>query len=348
MQDFLQDIIPHRRPRRPWRTVLYHVLFWLGLAMLLTLFSGRGRGGLSSWPYHLFNLSLYAALVYFNVLVLIPHWLSRHHYWRYLLILFASAFVMTMVKVVSLYSFGLWFPAGDSATEQGYIFLSFLSAGFTSTMIQMAADWFFYQQELREIERKTLSNELRFLRTQINPHFLFNTLNSLYALTLKKSDIAPEIVLKLSEMMRYMLYECNEKTVLLANEIKYMRNYIELERLRRDANIDIRFEVHGEVGNRRIAPLFFMPFLENSFKHGPSRQVKEGFVHVRLDIDDDQVSFAVSNSKPDRMPMGGQVRSGGFGLANVRQRLDLIYPDRHELTISDGPNVYKVHLVIRF
>src|SRR5690606_19817355 len=116
-----------------------------------------------------------------------------------------------------------------------------------------------HQREKKELEKQTMQSELRFLKSQINPHFLFNTLNNLYALTLKKSEKAPEIVLKLSEMMRYMLYECNEKYVPLSKEVAYMQNYIELEKLRQGKGADMSFEIHGEIRDQKITPLLLVP-----------------------------------------------------------------------------------------
>jgi len=192
-----------------------------------------------------------------------------------------------------------------------------------------------------------MQTELRFLKSQINPHFLFNTLNNLYALTLKKSDEAPEIVIKLSEMMRYMLYECNEKRVLLSKEIHYIRNYLDLERIRQGKNVNITFTVEGSANNEEIAPLLFIPFLENAFKHGLSNQIDHGFVDIRMHIEKDMVSFFIENTKAPVRPQADPNRkSGGIGLVNVHRRLNLIYPEKYDLRIDNHPNTYAVELTI--
>ena len=121
-------------------------------------------------------------------------------------------------------------------------------------------DWARQLRERQVLQTQTMQSELRFLKSQINPHFLFNTLNNLYALTLKKSDKAPEIVIKLSEMMRYMLYDCNEKRVPLSKEVKYIKNYLDLEGLRQGKNVTINFETEGSITDQKIAPLLFIPF----------------------------------------------------------------------------------------
>ena len=179
-------------------------------------------------------------------------------------------------------------------------------------------------------------------------HFLFNTLNNLYALTLKKSDKAPEIVLKLSEIMRYMLYECNERRVHLTKEIQYIYNYLDLERLRQPKDTDIRFVVEGQISEQMVAPLLFIPFLENSFKHGLNNQIQgEGFVRLRLTVAGEDLEFFIENSKAERLPRQDHPRSGGIGLVNVRQRLQMLYPDNHTLTVQDEPHRYAVTLHLK-
>ena len=214
----------------------------------------------------------------------------------------------------------------------------------SSTVVKIISDWVKHQRERTELQTQTMQSELRFLKSQINPHFLFNTLNNLYALTLKKSDKAPEIVIKLSEMMRYMLYECNEKRVPLSKEVNYIQNYLDLEALRQGKDVEINFEVYGNVGNQMIAPLMFIPFLENSFKHGLNHHINQGYVDIRLDVETADVRLRIENSKPDSVPLPEHPRSGGIGLVNVRRRLNILYPEQYELNIENEPNSYAVDL----
>jgi len=326
----------------------YHLLFWVLMAILLTTFSGHSDGLLHSFFLESVNMLFYASLVYFNVFFLIPKYLSSKRLGKYIIFLVGAVIAATMMKVVVFY---LSSPEGNKGIwlkNQSFFFLSFFLVTTVSTIAKIIADWARYQREKQEIATKTVTSELQFLRSQINPHFLFNTLNSLYALTLKKSDIAPEIVLKLSEMMRYMLYECNEKTVLLSNEINYIKNYLDLERLRHGPDADIQLNISGAISDQRIAPLFFIPFLENSFKHGLNHQLEKGFVHIDLNISEKKVHFSIRNSKPEQMPLAPSKRMGGFGLANVKQRLELIYPERHNLRVMVGPQAYEMDLEIEF
>ncbi len=215
-----------------------------------------------------------------------------------------------------------------------------------STIFKVTTDWWVHQSEKKDLESQRLQSELKFLKSQINPHFFFNTLNNLYALTLKKSDLAPEIVLRLSDMMRYMLYESNEKKVPLDKEVAYVKNYLELEKLRQGGKFEINFNLSGKLDNQQIAPLMFIPFLENSFKHGLDNQIKSGYVNIDLELNKDSVRLEIENSKPPTINKERNYQ-GGIGLENVKKRLNLLYPKKHELNIVDKPNSFKVLLDIK-
>ncbi|MBT8219331.1 MAG: histidine kinase, partial [Bacteroidia bacterium] len=228
--------------------------------------------------------------------------------------------------------------------NQIFTFVGMLGASSAATLLKIATEWLRHQRDVQVLETQTMQSELNFLKTQINPHFLFNTLNNLYALTLKKSDKAPEIVVKLSEMMRYMLYECNERRVPLTKEVNYLKNYLDLEKLRQGDDVRIKFQVHGEITDQQIAPLLFIPFLENSFKHGITNTLHEGYVNILLDAEEDHIRFEIENSKPETMPAETHKKSGGIGLKNVRRRLNLMYPNKHDLNIKDTPRSYGITL----
>ncbi len=331
-----------------WGRIAYHLFFWFAFLLLLIYFdeSGFSSGGLI--VNELINIGFYALIVYFNLFYLIPNYLTRKRFGTYLMLLLLATFIITPLRVIFFY----FRFSGEPHLQQGllgnlglYFVLTF-TVGGVSTVLQIVTDWFQQLREKQELETQTMQSELRFLKSQINPHFLFNTLNNLYALTLKKSDKAPEIVIKLSEMMRYMLYECNEKQVPLKKEVNYLKNYLDLERLRQHDNISINFHVEGHIGDQQIAPLLLIPFLENSFKHGLNTQLKEGFVDIVLLIEDKSVDFQIENSKGQTIASPDNRPSGGIGLVNVRRRLNLLYPDRYELRVSNNPNTFAVHLTI--
>lgn len=331
-------------------SVLYHIALWILILTILMLYQGTDAGLFFTFANNLIIISFYAAVVYFNIYYLIPEYLTKYKLLTYTLLLFGSCLVITPLREIFLYFLYAWFSNTDAQKllleNVMFQFLSvFLVVSF-STVLKIISDWVRHSRERQELQRRTMQSELRFLKSQINPHFLFNTLNNLYALTLKKDDSAPEIVIKLSEMMRYMLYECNEKRVLLQKEINYIKNYLDLEALRQGKNVSIEFEVNGRVTDQQIAPLMFIPFLENSFKHGLNHLITEGFVKIIMNVDDQEVNFYIENSKADRIATPTRGKSGGIGLVNVRRRLDLLYPDQYDLSVEETPTTYAINLLL--
>ncbi len=328
------------------RRAVYHTFFWLVLLLLLTVAEGTEQGFLFTLSNELINIFFYGLIVYFNLFYLIPNYLTKKRFLTYCGLLIVATIIITPLKVFVFYFKFSGYPHAQAELLNNmnwYFLVTFFIAG-SSTIFKIITDWVRHLREKQELHTQTMQSELRFLKSQINPHFLFNTLNNLYALTLKKSDKAPEIVIKLSEMMRYMLYECNEKQVPLSKEVHYIRNYLDLEMLRQGKNVEINFDVEGEVNDQKIAPLMFIPFLENSFKHGLSNQISTGFVNIRLTAMKDDIHFFIENSKPDTPPKQDSRRSGGIGLVNVHRRLNLLYPNQYELEIVDSPKSYAVNL----
>ncbi|MDH3648143.1 MAG: histidine kinase [Saprospiraceae bacterium] len=346
MKVFALKRLLERTPVWSYRKWIAHGLFWLFLLIVLIVSDFQQAG----WPRVLYNkltdVTFYALLIYVNLLYLIPNYLSKKKFWIYVGLLLLSVVLLTPIKIaiqVMLFSdepsFQLYF-----IRNQSYYFLSMFLIGGSSTLYSIISDWFIHQSEKLELQTQTMQSELNFLRSQVNPHFLFNTLNNLYALTLKKSDDAPQIVLKLSEMMRYMLYECNERKVSLKREISYLKNYLDLERLRQHDMIDINLNIRGEIKDQKIAPLLFIPFLENSFKHGLNHQLHHGYVNIDINVESGHLTFHIVNSKTPSQPRQSHRKSGGIGLVNVQRRLNLIYPDNYLLRIQNQPNTYSVNL----
>lgn len=327
---------------------VYHSAFWLvGFVFLLTLETYE-----FSFFFHLTNvllkLAIFGGLIYYNYYYLIANYLTKDRFLTYCGLLLLSVIIITPLSNILHFFKYTNYPEYQGYIKENHHFfflINFLVVG-TSTIAKIISDWVKHQRERAILETQTMQSELRFLKSQINPHFLFNTLNNLYALTLKKSDKAPEIVIKLSEMMRYMLYECNEKRVPLTKEVNYIRNYLDLEALRQGKDVEINFEVYGAVNNQQIAPLMFIPFLENSFKHGLNHHIDKGFVDIRLDAAPDNIRLRIENSKPDSVPLPEHPRSGGIGLVNVRRRLNILYPEHHDLKVENHPDTYAVDLKI--
>lgn len=213
-------------------------------------------------------------------------------------------------------------------------------------VIKMAKYWFEQQQRNQKLQQEKLQSELNFLKAQIHPHFLFNTLNNLYALTLDKSDQAPEVVVKLSGLLDYMLYQCNDAYVKLSKEINLIKDYLALEKIRYKKTLNIDLRIIGNPDNVKIAPLLLLPFVENSFKHGLSKVSQDPRVKVELIIENNHLIFKVENNKVNDIKNNQEDYTSGIGLKNVKRRLELIYPDRHELYILDKKNTFKTELKI--
>lgn len=202
--------------------------------------------------------------------------------------------------------------------------------------------WIFEQWKwFKSIKMEKAKAELELLQTQVNPHFFFNTLNNLYSLTIKHSDEAPKVILKLSEMMRYTIYEGKREQVLLKKEIEYLQNYIDLHALRYHKKVDIQF-TNDCMESDQIAPLLFIILLENAFKHGVEKFTEEAYIHMHLESDARSINFSLENS----FEPGEQTDDKGIGMDNLKRRLALTYPNQHSLNIKITDNVYSVKLKI--
>jgi len=218
------------------------------------------------------------------------------------------------------------------------------TVGGFAAAIKLVKVWYLKQQAYQQVEREKLQAELQLLKSQIHPHFLFNTLNNLYALTLRQSDQSSAMVLKLSELLSYMLYDCNASEVSLEKEISFMRNYIDLEQVRYGDRLDMSISISGNYEHTRIAPLLLIPFLENAFKHGTSEQLEQAWMHIDLSVHHTTLKFKVINSR--EVTEHDETYVGGIGLQNVKKRLQLLYADRHNLRITAQDETFMIILML--
>jgi LytS/YehU family sensor histidine kinase len=205
-------------------------------------------------------------------------------------------------------------------------------------VIKLARNSYQREKQLREIEQEKFSAEMGLLKAQINPHFFFNTLNSLYALTLKGSDQASNVVLRLSDLMHYMLYDASANKVLLKDEIKHLENYIGIEQMRFADRLELSFRYSGDISGKMIAPLLLLPFIENAFKHGIGDS--SGWITINLKVTGNKLFLKVENSSG--MPV--KTNATGLGLKNVKRRLELIYSGAYELHIAGNTDFFEVDL----
>ncbi|MFY0629295.1 MAG: histidine kinase [Flavobacteriaceae bacterium] len=201
------------------------------------------------------------------------------------------------------------------------------------------------QQHIEILKKEKATNELKFLRAQVQPHFLFNTLNNLYALTLAKSDLAPEVVLKLSEMLDFILYQSNQSEIPIEKELELIQGFTELEKLRYGDSLDLRFDYKVDNMNTMIAPLILLPFVENAFKHG-AKGIENPVIKIDIKAISEKLIFEIYNKKSSLITDDKENIRGGIGITNLQRQLELNYPEKYTLVVENEADFYKVQLTI--
>jgi two-component system LytT family sensor kinase len=289
-----------------------------------------------------FRISVLITIGWLNIHWLIPRYLLVKKYAAYFL--FSLLLVIAYLVIQSAYDhylFGFLIGHPSSVDFSVSLIYNFTHTSFyllVTVALKFSIDWYAQQQVIHKINIEKLQAEVNYLRSQVNPHFLFNALNNLYALTLQKSDLAPNVVLKLSAIMEYMLYESDEALVSLEKEMKYLSDYLELEKLRQQTPVDIKLEINGDTGNCKIPPFLLLPLVENAVKHGITKVSEGAFLHITITVAN-QLLIRVVNNKPAAAPVKN---NGGIGLSNLSKRLELLYPGKHSLTVNDQPDYFEV------
>jgi LytS/YehU family sensor histidine kinase len=289
---------------------------------------------------------------------LIPRFLFAKKYGKFILFLFYTMVISIWMELIislmififiSNYSLAQMDP---SSFDSVFLFVGLYFIILVATALKLIRSSFKIQKNNAELNRKRIETdlklkeaELKLLKAQIHPHFLFNTLNNLYGLTLEKSDAAPDLVLRLSNILDYILYRCNEKSVLLNDELENLKNYIEIEKIRYSEKLKLRVEFPTEAKLLRIAPLILLPFIENAFKHGVSNYPGVAKVNAKINLIDSTLIFKIENSK-NPIKAKDENLSKGIGLQNARKRLDLIYLEKYILKIEEKDDTYSVNLTL--
>lgn len=335
-------------------TVL-HLLFWcIYFSLFFYQISSSGRGKEQEFHDLLINalthtlfLMVVAYANYFNIM---PRFLIHKNGAKYALEFAGMAIGFLIVYIVAK----RWIADGYTHKSEFYYSSRFAIGTFVTSVLVSAfvallrffSEWRDLEEQRKELKNEKLIAELKFLKNQVNPHFLFNTLNNLYSLAYSQSPKTTEVISRLSQMMRYMVYDSNHDLVPLEKEIDYMQNYISLEKLRLNEVIPITFEIEGDPVQKKIAPLLLIPFLENAFKHGVSNGNPNSWVKARLVANGSQLHFEVTNSRLNHQGTAGASNSG-IGLENVRKRLDLKYPGLYNLKISSTDSQFSANLDIQ-
>jgi LytS/YehU family sensor histidine kinase len=323
-----------------------HILFWLSYAAIYSYLFPWGKSIQSSFYISLMILSFHAVIAYFNNNFLIPRFLLSRSYLLYALSLGLgilsvcfplSIIVHFVIKNSELQSL-VW-----SDTFFLFLVINVLFTVITTMVFKLIKQWYKDQKTTVELQQIQLQTELKFLKSQINPHFLFNSLNNLYALTLSKSDSAPEVVLRLSNILRYVLYESNQGTVSIRKEMEHVRDYVEIEKLRLGSMVKISIDIDAELTDEQVEPMLFLTLVENAFKHSEQLIPEQRFINIRANVTPVGFKFLIENSFN---PSKKSEKMGGIGLQNIKKRLTLIYPNKHEINWSISEGVYKVDLHI--
>jgi len=313
-----------------------HLSFWGGFCLLFQiqnpLYSGKDILKLLSF---IFTISF---VVYFNLYFLFPRFIQKKKFKQYslflILLVFGSAICVTYILNDSILISNVFQNLANVL-----FFVMITSA------LKFYRDNNKMQLQIKNLENIQLSTELAILKSQINPHFLFNSLNNLYGLVLKnENEIAAQNILHLSDLMRYILESSSRKEVTLNEEIKFINNYLELEKLRLSALIDIKFETSLGNENILVPPLLFIPMIENAFKHGIVHHTTEGFAHFSLSLQGDELFFEAINSLSDFS--NNEFEESKKGLENLQRRLDILYPNKHSLKIEKTNKTYTIILIL--
>ncbi len=329
----------------------YHFLFWgCYFTFNIIRWGSYFNDYLYSLKSNLVEFPIHIILVYINLYYFIPKFLVKKKYKIYILILLTSlicAYVIRTGLNYFLVTKNIWPEA--SGNQEAFTFNHIIAVIIGElyvlalvTTIKLTVDWINQRKCLEELTKINLQTELKFLRMQIQPHFFFNTLNNLYSLTLDKSDIAPEVVLKLSNIMEYVIYEVKENKVKLAKEVSLIQDYIDLQRIRHTDNVKLTIKTIGKLEKAEIPPLILLSFVENSFKHG--KKDDGFFVNIIIERKKDgMIFFSAENNYVSYVRKNN---SNGIGNNNVKRRLDLLYGENYKLNIIKEKTIFKVELLI--
>lgn len=341
-------------------TITVHVAVWACFFLLPIVFFPRPRDTNFQFSEAMIGMficmDLYLILFYyFNRSILIPKLLTNKKWFWYILTIIGCLILFLCIRKLFENAIRLELPpqarrriGNDRSHSFLYPFTGFSAVFFlvltVSTCTKVIQEWLGIERKRQEIETEKLATELSFLKTQINPHFLFNTLNNIYSLAMVKSEATADAVLKLSSIMRYVLTETKNDTVPLDKEIAFVKHYIELQKVRLTDKVSIELIISGNTDSKNIAPLVLIPFIENAFKYGIStKEISK--IYFGIVCNDNSICFTAKNNIINKQNGNGE--NTGIGLKNTKRRLELLYPAKHTLTVTEENNQFMVHLILK-
>ncbi len=291
--------------------------------------------------YFIFNSIPFYIVIYY----ILPQFFYKRKYGPFILLSLSVVIIFSIGLAATLYL--LLAPhAPEVAGNPRFVFLMSLMSILTTvgalTAIKLALDKVRTDGNSQKLEKQRLESELQYLKAQVNPHFLFNAINSVYFLIRKDPNVAAETLIKLSDLLRFQLYDCSEDKIPVEKEMEYLRNFVELEKIRKGGKVKVSFEISEGTSGLMIAPFMLIPFLENAFKHVSTYSDKENFIQVSISRHADSLKASFLNSSDNLV----RHEVGGIGLKNVKRRLELLYPAKHVLAIKDEAEIFEVDLTL--
>lgn len=328
--------------------IMFHVMFWAIHVGYRYMLSDLSLNLIITDSLYLFNK---IAITYFTVYFLLYHLLLNKRFKEFVLYFFISAAATILLRqaitVYVIFPYNLYpLSSVPILFDWVQLFKSIIyiyPVVMLATLIMLTRSWYFEQKNKYLLINEKLKSELKYLKEQLHPHFLFNTINNIYSLSLEKSENTPDALLKLSDLLHFMLYECNSDKITLKKEVEILENYIELEKIRYSERLTITFTKQGDLNNAFVPPLLYLPLVENAFKHGASNSLHETWINVELFVKNDYIHFKVENSNDLDME---KKNKSGIGLSNLRKRLDIIYKSDYELKIINNPDSHVAELKI--
>ncbi|MBA4144350.1 MAG: hypothetical protein C0523_01205 [Cytophaga sp.] len=356
MDDFFSKLVLSNEHSHRWTR---HLLFWLAC----WLFQGFLYGFIYNFEnqVHLFTLSFaesfiflpqHMLLSYGIIYFVLPRFFFQGRYWwgvaGVLMLILIAALCSPLLNYYVIIPMRKWMDFPYNTKSVFFSFLGGLRGGMTvagfAVAIKLLKYWYFKNTENERLEKEKLKAELELLKGQLHPHFMFNALNSIYSLALNNSDHTAEAIIKLSQLMRYMVTESSQSVIPLAEEVKIVKTYMFMEKNRFAERLDMTLNIQGDLDNKKIAPLLLLPFIENSFKHGTSQMHEQAWMSMDLEVKEDLLKLKLVNGKPEKAT--GHLPSG-IGLQNVKKRLAMLYPGGHDLRITEDDSAFVVSLIVQ-
>jgi two-component system, LytTR family, sensor kinase len=336
-----------------FKTLAWHLLFWFCLFLYEWLPLGSANDKYEGYFWSaLINIPIFMAATYFTIFVTVEKFLLKKKTLMFLGTLAATLVIFGVTRrcVNYTYTYPILYPDKCYMTPMFYLPKIIIDGVFTHLVAGLGAMIYVVrrimeQQTVNEaLMREKVAAQLELLKSQVQPHFIFNTLNNIYMLSLKNSPQTSDMIYRLSALLSYMLYDSKQETIDIEKEIEYIKNYINLEKIRYGERLDVQLNIFGDFKNVRIPPLLILPLVENAFKHGASNTVENSWIHIDIAQKQNILTLKIENSLKEKSE--SHSTHSGLGLENLRKRLEIIYPEGHEMKLLEEDNTFLVSLKI--